>query len=466
MIAWGVSRRLRTRILGVVVVSACGFTVTGGGNNPDGGRPGDARPDSVIIPDASACATLNAECVGESTLRECVTMGELPVDTTCFGGCSETGGAHCLVLTPTGTAVLPSDLTDASGLSDIAWTLGAGGGVLNSDDGSITINGTQVRAPGMGVVSGIDFRIRSGTGVFRFSRLTVLADSDATPLDLRGANAIALVAITDLALGIEVDAQNCEGPDGGPGGGRGGDDEEAGTEAGGGGAGSGSNNSCSGGGGGGHASAGGNGGGRTNGGPTAGNAMITVLRGGGGGGGGGGGSGGSGGGGGGAVQLVANGSVVIGASVAGARKGINAGGCGGDSSTGACGGGGGAGGAILIEAGNVEILNATLAVNGGGGGAGNNSSNGEDAQLSGTRANGGNGANGGGRTGGDGGDGADDDNGGANGENADRAGGGGGGAGRIRINTRTGDVTTVNATLSPRLDSALAPATVGTANIQ
>ncbi|MDX2087414.1 MAG: hypothetical protein SFX73_06180 [Kofleriaceae bacterium] len=455
------SRHLRTQLLGVVIVSACGFSVPGGGNDPDGSAPGDGR-----LPDAAACTTLTAECISETTLRACVTIGEQPVDTTCAGGCSDTGGAHCRAIVPTGTSVLPADLSGTPQLVDITWTLGSAGGRIDADDGSITINGTQVRAPGVGIIGGIDFQIRSGTGVFRFDKLTVAADANAGPLALRGANAIALVAITDLLIGVAVDAQDCKGRDGGPGGGRGGDDEEAGTEAGGGGAGAGSNNDCTGGGGGGHATAGGDGGGQNNNGSTSGTALITTLRGGGGGGGGGGGSGGDGGGGGGAVQLVANGRIVIGTALAGAPKGINAGGCGGTSSTGACGGGGGAGGAILIEAGSVEILNATLAVNGGGGGAGNNTSNGEDGQLSGTRANGGNGANGGGWSGGDGGDGADDDNAAAPGEDAERAGGGGGGVGWLRLNTRTGSITTINATLSPRQDSAEAPASVGTANFQ
>lgn len=305
-------------------------------------------------------------------LRTCVAVGEAPVETTCALGCSIDNGAHCRSLQPS-FALSADDMKPSDELAEI--TLSATS-TINTDDGSIT----NLRTAGMGVISGIEFTVRDGVGVFRFKKLAIEGGSPAQSLTFTGTNGVALVAIESIeASGAIFNVQgSCQGTTPGPGGFAGGTGGALysngvagpGTRGGKGGSGDTTDGEYGGGGGGGsHAGAGGRGGASGSllggtGGPTDSN---VVFRGGGGGGGGAGsdyGSGGSGGGGGGAIHLAANVAVNI------DGGGVQAGGCGGSppaSTIGGGGGGGGAGGIIVIEANQIQIANATLAANGGGG---------------------------------------------------------------------------------------------------
>ncbi len=456
------ARRLRTRLIGIAVVSACGFTATRANLVEDGGPdPVDSSIDAYI-PDAGVCSTMTSECIGNnSTLRQCEVQGQPPHDYMCSWGCSTTPDPHCARLVPSGGAVTTSDLDPYPSLNDITITA-APKATLNTDDGSIT----GVRAAGAGIVSGIDFTVRGNVAVFRFNKLTI----NGPLLEIRGSHAVALVSTSDITINAEINVQgDCAGRNSGPGGGSGGVPANDGKGSGSGGGGGGSSTSCTGGGGGGHGGSGGDGGGADNEGDRFGMPTIAQLVGGGGGGGGGGTEGGDGGGGGGALQLVANNRVTI-SGLAPFAGGINAGGCGGKGG-GACGGGAGGGGLVLIEAPVIDIKSATLAVNGGGGGGGSNGDAGERASLSTTKASGGNGGGGpgNGNQGGDGGDGGDNDIAtGANGETNSRSGGGGGGVGRMRFNTLSGAIVTSGTTsFSPPLQAGpTATVTRGMAIIQ
>ncbi len=406
----------------------CGCRQLLGFENPT--VTGDAAldPDVLVIPDAGPCQAIGATCEAGVVLRECLAIGEQPIDTTCAWGCLDNDGAHCGALVPGGGAVLDTDLSPAAALSEITIQLPST--VLDTDTGSIT----NLRAAGQGVSSGIEYATRNNVGVFRVKTLNV----DGLLL-IRGSRSAVIIA-TEGAIVISnvIDARGtCIGNDAGPGGSRGGNSGSDGQGPGAGKRGQAAGSDASGGGGGGHGADGSRGGlgGATQGGPLGasyGNAEITILRGGSGGGSGGrAGDGGPGGGGGGAIQLISNTRIAI---VAGG--GINAGGCGGDHASDATGGGGGggSGGAILLEA-PIVVLDGGLAVNGGGGGGGRSGMRGADGLLSVTRAAGGTAiaagdGGAGGAVGALSGDQGGDDN---------SCGGGGGGAvGRIRIHTVSG----------------------------
>lgn len=436
-------RRLRVGVVGLTAVVACQFT--------PGVLPRDgATDDAERIPDAGMCASASSECAGADVLRTCASAGSPAEDVPCVWGCVSGAPAHCGVLVPAGGGVAPTDVV-GTGVLDTTLT---GPLIIDGDTGAIGTSGdaTSVRDAELGVDAGIDFQTR-GAGdriaMFRFKRLTISGD-----IKLVGSRPIALVADEGMTIDGTIDARgDCVFVDvdlemrGGPGG-------FAGavrlTNAAGSGAGAAPGASNKGGGGGGNGGSGGLGGNMGGeGGASWVDPAITFLVGGGGGGGGsGGGNAGAGGGGGGAIQLVANGPIMIG------TGGINAGGCGGRSGTGGNdgGGGGGAGGTILIEAPDVTVDGA-LAVNGGGGGGADTNAQtvgsagsldrvraaGAPAESAANGAVGGLGAAGSAVRGDEGGT-----------MNSD-GGGGGGGIGRIRINTRRGVAPSIGsaAVLSP-----------------
>lgn len=467
-----VSRQLRIRIVGLlvvllsgvvavgIVVPACGFEAPNLVDTPSDAPMAlfDSPPD-VFIPDAAPCSSLIKTCVSGTVLRACQTVGQLPAETTCEWDCSEIPEPHCRVLMPSGGAVTSQDLDPAmamsAGLQKRTFTSITQPGSINTDTGAIQI-GFDSRQSGTGVRNGIDFKVVNGVGIFRALELEF---KGIQTVRVTGSNALALVGIDKIHIGdgTQFDLRgSCTGRTAGPGGKQGGAGDGDGSGTGAGGAGD-NTGVCSGGGGAGNSEPGGPGGGRTNGGGTAGNATITMLTGGAGGGGGG--TGGEGGGGGGAIQLVSNGPITLNGTLG--TVGINAGGCGGKG--GPCGGGAGAGGAILIEGRTVDFGNAYLAANGGGGGGAANGSSGEQAQTT-NRANGGNGSTpiGPNNDGGDGGDGGDDGSSAAGGTVRDgRGGGGGGGVGWIRITTKSGS-TGGSVFMTPDPPSA----STGTANVQ
>ncbi len=453
----------------LAALAGCSFRVMPGAG-------GDAAIDAEVIPDADVCTNLDKMCVTSTVLRDCQEAGKLPVDIPCSWGCVDgVPPAHCGQLQPTGSVVTMADLMEDPALLDATTT--NANGVIDTGTGAIT----NLRAAGPDVSNGIDFEVRSfpvpggGTrnvGVFRLRSLTLVGS-----WNVRGPNALAIVSLGDVVIQGELDVRgDCMNVNAGPGGFPGG---ASNTDAAGPGGGSrgvqsgGGGNDSSGGGGGAYGANGGDGGragssppGRPGGGTSWGDAAITLLLGGGGGGGGG--SGGAGGGGGGAIHIAANGKVSL--RVEGTQtSGINAGGCGGDRGSTDAGGGGGAGGAILIEAPEVELDDAHLAVNGGGGGGGLGSGtpgNGGDGQLGIARASGGQGGGGGGANGGRGG--ASANLAGETGSDADNAGGGGGGVGRIRVNTRltTGVTLKNSATVSPTFEESNTTATKTTATVR
>ena len=443
------SRGFHTPLVGLAVVAGCGFT-----GNPvqQGASVVDSSVDVAIV-DAMGCQSLASECVGgDSKLRVCSVLGALPTDYDCDWGCNSTGTAHCAKLVPAGGYLTPMDLDHDPGPQDV--NLGNGDYVINAITGAIT---PGVRAPGINVSSGIDFQIRANKiGVFKFAKLTLGTGT----IKVIGTNPIALVSLSTMNIGAEIDLQgDCGSRNSGPGGTDGGALGNDGYGLGGGRRGGGPDNACYGGGGGGHGGDGGRGVSFIdNKGPKFSTDRIPLLVGGSGGGGGGGSQGADGGGGGGAIQLIAQRRITI-------TGGINAGGCGGKTA-GTCGGGGGAAGTILIEAPVIDFQGSKLAANGGGGGGGNSGEAGERASLSSAKANGGTGGQSGQNKGGDGGDGADDNilNG-ANGQTNSRCGGGGGGVGRMRFNTLSGTIVTSGTVLFSPLVSATGAATPVTKGI-
>jgi len=441
----GVMRsRFRGRAIGSVVVgivAACSFKLPRA-------TPGD---DVTPPPDAGPCQELGSACIG-TTLRECTMKDMLPTDTTCAWGCLDGPPPHCGLLSPSGGAVMPSDLLPNGDLQDTtimsAMTI-----TIDGEDGSIGngADGVEVRDPGTGVNRGIDFIQRGNVSIFRFKSLTIKAK-----IHVIGNHSVALLAIDTMTITNGIDVSCSSSTTSGPGGFDGGGRASDGSGSGGGKAGSGGSGDCSGGAGASYGAAGGQGGssdgtGNPPAGAVSGDLLIAALVGGAGGGGGGGNANdrGSGGGGGGALQLAANQRISF--TMNGA---IDAGGCGGiHGNNKSCGGGGGAGGAILIEAAVIELADmAALGANGGGGGCGSGNGDGSDGALSTTRAKGGSGnANGG--SGGAAGPpnltGNPGDNDGSNGA------GGGGGVGWIRIDTLTGTATIgPNVVISPALGDA------------
>ena len=413
-------------------------------DDPSTGARGDATTDTVKLPDAGLCVDVSATCLGD-TLRTCRAVGEAAVDTECTWGCGTSTNdpaSHCHVLVPAGDGAVSSDLTDTMGVTG-AVTLNAGI-IVDSDTGRIgtTLNPSAVRAAGTGIISGVDFQLHNGVGVFRMYLLTV-----SGPVSLVGSHSIALVSISDVAINDVIDARGtCLNRVAGPGGFAGGALDSGGFGLGAGKA----KTTISGGGGAGYGAAGGDSGPFTSasaGGPVYGDAAISKLVGGSGGAGASdtGANSGIGGGGGGAVQVLSNTFIQI-----GAAGGINAGGCGGKAGAGGNdgGGGGGSGGTIVLEAPRV-IINGALAVNGGAGGTGGGGNGyGESGRLDrmqarpptmGTYAAGPGGA----AAVPIGGDGAAAGN-----------GGGGGGVGRMRFTTRDDTGLTIaagSAVLSPSL---------------
>src|SRR4051812_28038688 len=86
---------------------ACGFSpaVTDGG-------PGD------VAADAGPCERASAQCADDTTLRVCTGSGATAIDTTCKWGCLGSS-SHCGDLRPAGGGVIPMDVTDSAGLSDV-----------------------------------------------------------------------------------------------------------------------------------------------------------------------------------------------------------------------------------------------------------------------------------------------------------------------------------------------------------
>ena len=437
--------RFRGRAIGstlVGIVAACSFNLPKG--SPGGG---DDQP----TPDAGPCQEIGSACAG-NTLRVCGAKDVQPTDIACAWGCLDGPPAHCGELTPSGGAVMPVDLRPNGDLLDTTLD-GSGTITIDTDDGSIGVSrdGSEVRAPGVGVIQGIDFIERGAIAVFRFRNLAI-----ATTVRIVGARAAALVATDTITVTRRLDVACNDQNVSGPGGFAGGDRGSNGGGTGGGARGAGSKGDCSGGAGGSFGGTGGQGGSssgqnNTQGGPIYGDALITLLVGGGGGGGGGGSSSdrGSGGGGGGAVQLAANQRIVFADSGS-----IDAGGCGGGrGSDESCGGGGGAGGAILLEAPLIELSDSTtLAANGGGGGCGSGTNPGTSGLLSQSRAPGGTGDADGGSGGAAG---AGNMTGTAGADDSKNGAGGGGGVGWIRLDTRTGAATIgPGVVLSPALGDA------------
>jgi hypothetical protein len=320
---------------------------------------------------------------------------------------------------------------------------------INSDTGEIIRSGNQIRGPGTGVISGINYEQTASLGIFSATTFNLQAGETLRVLGVRGI-VMLFVGDVDVKGTLLVTAGTC--PDGsgsrecaGPGGGTGGVVAMAATGCAPGGRGV--SNGDTGGGGGGFGEDGAPGGAETDellapggvGGASASCPGVTLepLVGGGGGGASGG-AGGAGGGGGGALQITSYGSI----SVTGV---INAGGDGGGASAAAGGGGGGAGGAILLEAAMVTVT-GTLAANGGGGGEGAATDNGNAGSASALPAQGGDTT---GRAGGDGGCLNMAPTAGAPAVND--TGGGGGAAGRIRINATTSDIATAVISPAPSL---------------
>jgi hypothetical protein len=438
--------------------------------------------DGEVIPDAGPCEELSISCATSTVLRECRVRGDLPVDTTCPWGCFSDGAAHCGKLQPTGSALIAADLDPNGALQD---RTASSGGTIDTETGAIT----GLRMPGEGILDGIDFEVRTPTaggpdvGVFRFGKLAL----QGTWI-VGGPNALAIVSLGDVSIQGVLDLRgDCSGNNAGPGGSAGADRDETASGDGGGTGGTEDGGGMgppdySGGGGGGYGADGGNGGDQgqgqgPGGGADWGDPTLAILGGGGGGGGGGGQGGGDptggvGGGGGGAVQIIANGKVLLRVDPIAQPSGVNAGGCGGKGgSNGGAGGGGGAGGAILIEAPALELDGAHLAVNGGGGGGGNNSTatgTGASGALATTRATAGQGGAGSGNGGQGGAAGDQDSREGATGQDDDQSGGGGGGVGRIRVNTRGGMAVTIknNAIVSPTFADPGTTSTQGSARVQ
>lgn len=448
------------------------LAVTGCRYEPPSGSPTDGtavvdvtiEPDSLPNPDLCTNTT-DSECLG-NTLRRCNAVNQLPVDTPC-AMCITDPNPHCETLVPSANAATTTDLAPDGLLVDIT---------INNDTRASTDSGEiqGVRPGGEGVLNGIGFEIKNDIAVWRFHSLVIAGD-----IDFVGERAAVFAANRTIDVNAILDVRGqCDFQNAGPGGFRGGIGEQDGSGPGKGLKGNGVANAASGGAGGGHAVVGANGGTSATqvgpaGGVAYGDATITMLRGGSGGGGGGGDptNAGVGGGGGGALQLVANDRIQF-----SANAGINAGGCGGERVLfqNAGGGGGGAGGTILLEASQIVLSNATLAVNGGAGSGGDDGAqSGENGQRSRDAATGGRGTGGqnndstGGR-GGNGGNGSTPSGvQGSSGTSNLNAGGGGGGVGWIRINTRgDANLNGTCATCSPNFADANTTATHGTANIR
>lgn len=447
----------------VLLITGCTYVPPTESNGPTDGAPMQ-QPD--VLPDPEICTNItDAECLG-NTLRECRTVGQVPLDTPC-AMCIVTPTPHCETLVPSANGADAGDLAPDGMLLDITIAADAD---VDTDSGEIV----GVRNGGQGVVDGIGFSVVGDIAIWRFHTLVINGD-----LDFKGERAAVFAANRTIDVNAELDLKgDCDFQTAGPGGGDGGIGETDGSGLGKGLKGNGAPNAASGGSGGSHGSVGAAGGAATGqpaptNSPVYGDAAILLLVGGSGGGGGGGStnSAGVGGGGGGAIQLVANDRITFTSS-----GGINAGGCGAQRQTfnTAGGGGGGAGGTILIEASAVALSTAVLAVNGGAGSGGDLAcGDGENGKRSRSAAGGGKGtgtftnpSTSGGR-GGNGGTGGSAAVAGTSGSESKNAGGGGGGIGRIRINTRdNANLAGTCGECSPKFDDDSTTLTRGAANIQ
>src|SRR5262249_49632358 len=112
-------------------------------------------------PDADVCTSVNAMCATPEGLRECKTVGALPVDTTGTGGCIGPT-PHCGALHPAGGAVPPAELAAAPSNMDITLA----NAVVDGGNGAISGTGTTVTRPmGTGVKAGIDYQVLDGVAV-------------------------------------------------------------------------------------------------------------------------------------------------------------------------------------------------------------------------------------------------------------------------------------------------------------
>jgi hypothetical protein len=451
---------------------AVGDLGSGGGADqslPTGGDGGggDLGPGLVCTPAATSC-------LDAMTLQTCNSDGSAQIATLCPLGCGTDGGtAHCQVLVPT-APVKASDLVD-TGLTAPAPITAArlvfdvsNGQILDPANSMVAVrdkNSGSTRE----VHQGIAFRVAQSVAIWSFKGLTIPATTTIVFDNSTTNNAVALVSTTDATIEGTIDARGydatttgiCTASNGGPGGTPG---ATLGVVATGDGAGGSAATISAGGGGAGYGVVGGAGGtdllASTNGGlagKAAGAVDLSPIQGGCGGGYG----GANGGGGGGGVQLVANGTLTL-----GAKGVINVGGCGGGAGGLNGGGGGGSGGAVLAEALTIALTKGGFIVaNGGGGGGGGDlgglgdSGSGAGAaggvSLSGTGSGGAPGSVG--NAGGEGCASKSNPLTGASGAGpAAGAGGGGGGLGRVRLNSQTGNATIAPNTLSPSLANNLA----------
>ncbi|MAT24008.1 MAG: hypothetical protein CMN29_03420 [Sandaracinus sp.] len=319
--------------------------------------PMDAGTDAG--PMDAGCMADTFRCVGDD-LERCVDGGFV-LEETCALGCTETGGARCLVFVPSNVGGDVDFLeTDPVTIGDESWD--------TDDCGDIPYDSLVV-AQGDGELE---------LCVVRFGDVTFEGE-----LRTSGDRGLVVLASGDLtvASGADIDVAS-RGRTGGPGGGDGARENGSGV----GGLHPGGNGdhvgtvSDGGGGGGGFCGAGGAGGeggsasGGSAGGSEAGGYLLVPLRGGSGGGvGGTGESAGRGGGGGGALQLSARGVLTIDGQIDAGGDGGNGGedGTFSDTNIGA-GGGGGSGGGVLLESA-VEVRfggsDEIFASGGGGGGS-------------------------------------------------------------------------------------------------
>lgn len=446
--------------------------------DPSGDPTTDSEEDPTTdtptdTPTDGPCTDGTMRCSSDGTaLEECVDSAW--TSTECEYGCSEDGGAHCLVWdisnipddsmleagdTPTGDP-WPSDS------SDTYWV------DMNTDNGQMDVyrwagdhwaHVAELRPADLGLDagSGIAFQVvEQGTdlpdlGVFSFQRLDV---PENYTLGIWGTLPMVLLSEEDATIdgGVYVGCSWTEGPplggaaDSGEGPGAGGDGSPMGGPSG---------DRDGGGGGGAYGGPGGTGGGydpslRGTGGTPYGTAELVPLIGGSGGGFGSDTGGGYGGRSGGAVQIVSGGTLSI-------SGWVDSGGCGGFPAweSNEAGGGGGSGGGILLEAPGLNITGSATANGGGGAGGGPrwDGDFGEDGLIADDTAAAGGATSSpyccaGGDGNGAGGDAGVD----APACDSDpglyNAGGGGGGGGILRLNSMTGDISTC--LLSPGLSAA------------
>lgn len=388
-----------------------------------------------------------------------------------------------------GGALVPSNVTDTSGLDDAdlpdlilddvdpdagpcAWRIYTDTGQIEHGVAGVDMFATY-RAPGLGedATTHLTFaHIGSTMAVLYVDQLVVRA-----PVRFEGYGPRSLIILAKGTIDVQGELDFSAGfvapgsadssvdfAKGGPGGGDGGTNDQLGTvvdmPAGGCGRGT------TGGGGGGDDGSGGGGGGGGLVGQKGGDkaapsdvggpggaacltpALIPLLGGAGGGAGDVDGGGGEGGGGGGAIQLTSLASISITGIIDVGGKGGRA-----QQLNDEGGGGGGAGGGILVEAPTVTIEGAVLAANGGGGGSGRELNHGAQGTLTTAPANGGLGS-GGSNNDGRGGNGGAGSIAATAGDDHNPGGGGGGGAvGVIRINTDSGAAMGTAGVISPPL---------------